>query len=258
MANSEFRIPNSSLITNATHRFVIERAAFDYRLTLEARRTISVDVLPDQSVSVKAPLHATEEKINGFLQRKCRQILKHRRYFAQFKPRAQKEYVSGETFRYLGRNYKLLIRKTAEQERVSLQMGTLTVFSPCPHDRPHTRELLDAWYAEKARQHFAERLKFCAAQFATKEPPRLGIRRLAKRWGSYSQKTNKIWLNCDLIKASRTQIDYVLTHELCHVTHTAHDKAFYSLLSRHMPDWKHVKEQLERSICLEAIQGPRN
>ncbi len=229
-------------------RFTYERAAFDYRLTLEARRTISVDVLPDQSVSVKAPLHATEEKINGFLQRKCRQILKHRRYFAQFKPKAQKEYVSGETFRYLGRNYKLLIRKTAEQERVSLQMGTLTVFSLSPHDRPHTKELLDAWYAEKARQHFAERLKHCAAQFAQKEPPRLGIRRLAKRWGSYSLKTHRIWLNLELIKASRTQIDYVLTHEFCHITRTAHDKAFYRLLSSHLPDWQRVKAELERSL----------
>jgi len=230
-------------------RFTYERAAFDYRLTLEARRTIAVDVLPDQSVSVKAPLYASEEKINGFLQRKCRQILKHRRYFAQFKPRAQKEYVSGETFRYLGRNYKLLIRKTAEQERVSLQMGTLTVFSLCPHGRLHTREMLDAWYAEKARQCFMERLRFCTVRFAPKDPPTLGIRRLTKRWGSYSRRSNRIWLNSELIKASRNQIDYVLTHELCHVTHQAHDKAFYRLLGRHMPGWKNIKEQLERSNC---------
>lgn len=229
-------------------RFTYERVAFDYRLTLEARRTISVDVFPDQSVIVKAPLYATEEKINGFLQRKCRQILKHRRYFAQFKPCAQKEYVSGETFRYLGRNYKLLIRKTAEQERVSLQMGTLTVFSLCPHDRPHTRQLLDAWYAEKARQHFAERLKLCAAQFSTQEPPKLGIRRLAKRWGSYSRKTHRIWLNLELIKASRSQIDYVVTHELCHVKHTAHDKAFYRALNDLLPGWQAIKANLERSL----------
>ena len=230
------------------NRFTYEHIAFDYVLTLEARKTIAVHVLPDQSVTVNAPLCAMEEKVNVFLQRKASWILKQRRYFAQFKPRPQKEYVSGETFRYLGRNYKLIIRKTAEQERVSLQMGTLTVFSLCPHDRPHTRELLDAWYAEKARIHFAERLAVCAAKFARTEPPRLGIRRLAKRWGSYSRKAHRIWLNLELIKASRRQIDYVLTHELCHITHTAHDKAFYRLLSSHLPDWQKVKENLERSL----------
>lgn len=234
--------------------FTYDRITFEYRLTLEARRTISVDVLPDRSVRVKAPLHATEEKVDSFLQRKCLQILKYQRYFAQFKPQMPREYVSGETFRYLGRNYKLLVRKTANPERVSLQHGTLTVFSLYPQKRLHTQELLVAWYAEKARQCFGERLKLCTLQFAPKDPPTLGIRRLTKRWGSYSHKTNKIWLNLDLIKASKKQIDYVLTHELCHVTHTAHDKAFYSLLSSHLPDWKHVKEQLERSNCLEPLK----
>jgi predicted metal-dependent hydrolase len=229
-------------------RFTFEGVTLDYVLTLEARKTIAVHVLPDQSVMVSAPLCATEERVDAFLQRKVSWILKHRRYFAQFKPRPQKEYVSGETFRYLGRNYKLLVRKTEDQERVSLQQGTMTVFCLSPKDRLHTRQLLDAWYAEKARLHFAERLKLCAAQFAQKEPPRLGIRSLAKRWGSYSRKTHSIWLNLELIKASRRQIDYVLTHEFCHITHTAHDKAFYRLLNRQLPGWETIKANLERSL----------
>jgi predicted metal-dependent hydrolase len=229
-------------------RFTYEQVAFDYDLTLEARKTIAVTVLPDQSVRVKAPLHATEEKINGFLQRKFRWVLKHQRYFARFKPRAKKEYISGETFRYLGRNYKLLVRKSSEHERVSIQQGTLTVFSLFPQNRLHTKKLLDAWYVEKARQHFVERLQLCAAQFAQKTSLGLVIRPMIRRWGSYSRKTGRICLNLALIKASRHQIDYVLTHELCHVTHTAHDKAFYRLLSSHFPDWKKVKTELEQSL----------
>lgn len=229
-------------------RFTYEQVAFDYDLTLEARKTLAITVHPDQSVRVKAPLHATEEKINGFLQRKFRWVLKHQRYFARFKPRAKKEYISGETFRYLGRNYKLLIRKAEEQERVSLQQGTLTVFSFFPQNRLHTKKLLDAWYAGKARQHFAERLDHCVAQFALKNRPGLVVRSMTRRWGSYSRKTGRICLNLALIKAARHQIDYVLTHELCHITHTAHDKAFYRLLSSHLPDWKKVKTELEQSL----------
>jgi predicted metal-dependent hydrolase len=229
-------------------RFTYEQVAFDYDLTLEARKTLAITVHPDQSVRVKAPLHATEEKVNGFLQRKFRWVLKHQRYFARFKPRARKEYISGETFRYLGRNYKLLIRKAEEQERVSLQQGTLTVFSLFPQNRLHTKKLLDAWYAGKARQHFAERLDHCTAQFSLKNRPGLVIRSMTRRWGSYSRKTGRICLNLALIKASRHQIDYVLTHELCHITHTAHDKAFYRLLSSHLPEWKKVKTELEQSL----------
>lgn len=229
-------------------RFTYEQIAFDYTLTLEARKTVAVTVHPDQSVSVKAPLLATEEKINRFLNRKWRWIIKHQRYFAQFKPLPLKKYLSGETFRYLGRNYKLLIRKTEKDERVSLQQGTLTVFSLAPNDRLRSQQLLEAWYTEKAKHHFAERLKLCAAKFPQKEFPKLGVRRMTKRWGSYSHKTNRIWLNLKLIKASKNQIDYVVTHELCHIAHPRHDKAFYQLLSNYLPDWKRIKAELEKSL----------
>jgi len=97
-------------------RFIYEQIAFDYHLTLERRKTIAVHVHPDQSVKVKAPLHAKDDKINAFLLRKIRWVLKHQRYFAKFKPRTPKEYISGETFRYLGRNYKLLVRPAPERE----------------------------------------------------------------------------------------------------------------------------------------------
>jgi predicted metal-dependent hydrolase len=40
----------------------------------------------------------------------------------------------------------------------------------------------------------------------------------------------------------------LLTHELCHLTRTAHDKAFYRLLSSHLPDWQKMKAELERSL----------
>jgi hypothetical protein len=229
-------------------RFTYEQIAFDYSLALESRKTIAIHIWPDQSVRVKAPLHATESKITGFLQRKILWILKHQRYFAQFKPRAPKEYISGETFRYLGRNYKLLIRKAEGQERVSLQHGVLTVFSLSPHDRAHTKILLDGWYLEKARNLFADRLTACLNRFPQSNLPKLGIRRLVRRWGSYSSRTHRIGLNLELIKATRSQIDYVLLHELCHITHRAHDKAFYRLLGSHLPDWKVLKAELERSL----------
>ena len=229
-------------------RFTYEQVSFEYDLTLESRKTLAVSVFPDQSVHVKAPLHAKEEKIEDFLRRKFRWVLKHQRYFARFKPKAAKEYISGETFRYLGRNYKLLVRKTDDQERVSLQQGTLTVFSLFPQNRLHTKQLLDAWFAEKARYHFAERLNACVTNYGIKERPGLVIRPMKRRWGSYSRKTGRVCLNLELIKASRLQIDYVITHELCHIRHAAHDKAFYRLLDKRISQWKKIKNNLEQML----------
>lgn len=228
--------------------FIYEQISFDYHLTLEERKTISLTVFPNQSIVVKAPLHATNKKITDFLRKKFRWVLKQQRYFANFKPAAQKEYISGETFRYLGRNYKLLVSDEKEKDHVSLQHGTLTVFSFFPKNRLYTRKLLYTWYLEKAQKHFSERLELCIEEYDINNKPALIIKQMKSRWGSYSRKTNRICLNLKLIEASKHQIDYVITHELCHIDHLAHNNAFYRLLNKRQPNWKSIKTELERSL----------
>ncbi len=226
-------------------RFTYENIAFDYFLILEKRKTIAATVYPNQSVVVKAPQEAQEKRINDFLVRKFRWILKQQRYFSSFKPRTQKQYVSGESFRYLGRTYKMLVRQTNDEPRVSLQHGTLTVYSGAPKNRLITKKLLEDWYAIKVQLVFHERLEACFELFKYDELPSLGIRKLKKRWGSYLHQTNRIILNQDLIQASKAQIDYVIIHELCHVTHNQHNKAFYALQKSKLPNWEKLKTELE-------------
>jgi len=229
-------------------RFTYENVAFDYRLIHEDRKTIAATVYPNQSVTVKAPLESEPSRINEFLTRKFRWVLKQRRYFKQFKDQSAKEYVSGEAFRYLGRCYKLLVRKSGDGDRVSLHHGTLIVYSGEPKDRKLTEGLLSQWYAQRAERIFNERLKECFAVFDYDECPRLVIRKLHKRWGSYLPRTNRIHLNPNLIQASKAQIDYVIIHELCHVTHNNHSREFYDLLTLKLPKWQDVKAEMELKL----------
>jgi len=67
---------------------------------------------------------------------------------------------------------------------------------------------------------------------------------MKKRWGSCS-KQKGIILNTELVKAPSHTIDYVVMHELCHLKHYNHGKAFYRLLNSVMPDWRERKKRLE-------------
>jgi len=78
--------------------------------------------------------------------------------------------------------------------------------------------------------------------------PKLSIRRMKTRWGSLSPK-GTLTLNVALIRAPRECIEYVITHELCHMKHPRHDGAFYKLLERHMPDWERRKHKLEMALA---------
>jgi len=246
-----FKAWNVALRTDEKHRFEYANIAFDYFLIQEKRKTLSATVYPNQAVVVKVPFEAKKKRINDFLIRKFRWILKQQRYFSNFKQQSYKQYVPGESFRYLGRSYKMRVQETRETPRVSLQHGTLTVYSYVPKNRLFTKKLMEEWYVEKTKKVFAERLHICFEQFNYEKCPDLGIRKLKKRWGSYLQKSYRINLNQDLIQASKAQIDYVIFHELCHVVHLQHNKAFYTLLESKCPSWKKLKTEMELRLLSE-------
>ena len=70
------------------------------------------------------------------------------------------------------------------------------------------------------------------------------IQEMKHRWGSCTS-TGKIILNTELIKAPIPCIQYVVTHELCHLVHRDHTSAFFDLLTKEMPDWQRWKNKLE-------------
>jgi predicted metal-dependent hydrolase len=74
--------------------------------------------------------------------------------------------------------------------------------------------------------------------------PELRIRKMRSRWGSCSRRA-EITLNLELIRMPLDCIDYVITHELCHLVEFNHSARFYELQSRFFPDWKERRRQLE-------------
>jgi predicted metal-dependent hydrolase len=112
------------------------------------------------------------------------------------------------------------------------------------------KKLLDSWYLERAKAQFRESMDRCWNKFsnAGSGKPRLTLKRMKKRWGSLSEKGTVI-LNTELIKAPKECIDYVLTHELCHIKYHDHSSDFYRLLESIIPDWEKIKHKLELGMA---------
>jgi predicted metal-dependent hydrolase len=215
------------------------------------RTTLAIHVHPDMSIEVVAPFNATLEKIYEKVRKNARWIIRQICFFKQFHPKqSERIYISGETHRYLGRQYRLKIMKSAENI-VSLSGGFILVKSIHPENNEITKKLVQDWFKSRAKDRLHARLKIAIQRFPDPSivtPKSVIIRSLESRWGSMSPAGNLL-LNWRLIHASNQCIDYVITHELCHRIVPHHGRTFWELLAKVYPDWKKYKNKLETELC---------
>lgn len=193
---------------------------------------------------LKAPLDASMEDIDSFLIRKWSWTKKQLSEFERYrKPEFQKNYLSGENFYYLGRQYMLRVTQNI-QEGIKVSPGVITLnTSKSLANSEHNKTIYCQWYLEKCEVVFKMELLQALKDYDIKIIPKIKVREMKARWGSYYNGT--INLNPKLLQASRVAICYVITHELCHIEYKNHDTQFYDLLESRMPDWKRIKEELE-------------
>ncbi|MBP6978131.1 MAG: SprT family zinc-dependent metalloprotease [Bacteroidales bacterium] len=222
------------------------KTKISYTLTRSNRKTLSIEVYPDLTVKVVAPLNASMDSIEEKLIKRGSWILKQWLYFESFLPRTpRREYISGETHLFLGRRYILKIRAGNKNE-VKLKGNELIVLTKENTIHITARQLLARWYKSHSEKLFAKRLmeNFKAFESFGLKLPDLEVKRMKRRWGSLTP-GKKLIINPELIKAPVRCIDYVIIHELCHLVHLNHRKEFYQLQEKMMPDWKRWKDKLE-------------
>ena len=230
---------NYSAITN------LGRESIGFDILYTSRKTMEIAVYPDCRIVIKAPIGIEPREIESRLLKHARWIRKQLDYFYQFDTCTPRYYVGGESHPYLGRHYKLKIQ-LGDRNEVKLKNGQILV--TCKnHNSPRlVKRLMDSWYLNQARNRFAESFNRCIQQFdgVKAEILKLKIREMKTRWGSLSQ-GKTLTLNVNLVKAPKECVDYVITHELCHLFYRKHGQEFYCLLERVMPDWKMRKFRLE-------------
>ena len=219
-----------------------------YELIRSARKSVRIQVHPDGTVRVTAPLELVPEDVAKAVKRKAPWILKQQRFFDHFRPLTPpRQYRSGETHRYLGRQYRLKLLHG--EKAVRLIAGFIEISLPNPGTE-EVAEVLQAWYRKRADLHFHKILAEVLPRFESYNwpTPKLKLRQMPTRWGSCTA-AGIINLNPDLIKTSSSCIEYVIIHELCHMAHRPHNRKFYELLERILPDWQRRKQTLEQIMA---------
>lgn len=215
----------------------------DYVVHFSARKTLEIKVNPNGEVALWAPLGTSLVLLEEKIRKRAGWILKQQEYFRTFETlMPERRYISGESHFYLGRQY--LLRVIEGRPNGVKYKGRYFEVVCSPKSR--AGELMKAWYREHAQLKFTELAAPIIQRFQRYgvQPVSFCIQEMSSRWGSCTNQ-GKIILNTELIKAPRPCIEYVITHELCHLLHREHTQAFFELLSFEMPDWEKWKNRLE-------------
>ncbi len=222
----------------------------DFSFFYVDRKTLEIAVHPNQTVVIKAPLGIDDEEIKTRVARRAGWIIRQRDFFRQFDPRTPaRRYVGGETHLYLGRHYRLKIRR-GSRDAVRLTRGFFEIEVRADISLEKVKCLLERWYRDRAAGKFRESLDRYWPHFGkfSLAKPNLQIKLMRKRWGSLSE-NGRLTLNIDLIRAPRECIDYVIVHELSHLRYADHGSEFYRFLDKLMPDWEKRKHKLEVTLA---------
>jgi predicted metal-dependent hydrolase len=208
----------------------------------ERRKTISIFIERDGSVRVLAPASASDETIKTAIKSKEYLIFtKLAKWKALNQGKVNREYVNGQSFLYLGRNYRL---KLTENQEVPLKIKG-GFFLLDKNYLSKAEKVFKEFYKEKALLKIKERIKVHEDKFSIK-PTAIKILDLQNRWASWTPK-NGLNFHWKCVMAPVKVLDYIIMHEMVHMKHPNHSADFWNELDKKMPDFREQEDWLKRN-----------
>jgi len=208
----------------------------------DRRKTVSIFIERNGSVKVLAPITASDEKVEAAVKSKEYQIFsKIAKWKELNQGKVNREFVNGQSFLYLGRNYRL---KLTEKQDVPLKIGG-GFFHFDKKYLSKADKVFKDFYRDKAEKKIQERLKLVAPKF-THMPTSIKVLELQNRWASWTPK-NGLNFHWKCIMAPVSVLDYIIVHEMVHLKFPNHSTEFWNELDKKMPDYREYENWLKRN-----------
>ena len=226
--------------------------AGNYRIEVEYRqvKTLRMTIYPPRApargerIRVSAPLHTPRQFIQDFVASKTAWIEKHRARF-----RGNPGYAAAPEDRGIfyvwGLPHRLELAERQGRPRIEAAEGRL-LMSVRPGDSLAAKQkLLDKWYRRQLKEEASRLVPLWAARIGV-GVQRIYYRKMKSHWGSCNYTKQTIRLNTELAKRSPRCLEYVILHELIHILEPSHNRNFYRLMDKYLPEWKLIRKQMNR------------
>ncbi len=211
----------------------------EYQVRRSKRRKKTIQVTVDGSgVRVAAPMRTPDRELRAFVRKRAAWIIKHSanaRLAA-----APKRFTGGETLPYLGRNVRVVVEPAGPPStevrfhRWRFWVAALTTLDDEERSERIRRAIVE-WYRDRAAERIPADVERWLPRLGRGERPRVLIRDQRRRWGSCAR-DGTLRFSWRAMMLEPALIDYVVVHELAHLTHQNHSADFWDLVRSAMPD----------------------
>ncbi|WHY78149.1 SprT family zinc-dependent metalloprotease [Neobacillus sp. WH10] len=227
------------------HTYLGETIRFEIKY--KNRTSIGITLDSYGNVEVQAPKGTPDDSVHQLLEENWELIQqKLKEMKARLQGPQKKVYEYGESFLYLGNTYPIQIFQDINimQDHVVFKEEKLHIYVK-QHDTEKIKQALKRFYYQQCKALVEKSISAYQSNFKTK--PRLfRITDSKTTWGTCDSKL-QLTFNWRLAMAPREVIDYVVIHEMCHMVHLNHDRSFWRLVGKIMPDYKEKENWLTLS-----------
>ena len=222
----------------------------EYQVRRSGRRKKTVQITVDGGgVQVAAPMSTSERDLRAIVRKRAPWILSHAS--EGMLEAAPKSFVSGETLPYLGRNVRMIVESgIVSSPEVRFDHWRFRIVVPQDISNGNrfdsVRRAVIAWYRLRAKERLTASVGRWWPRLGSGEKSPVLIRDQRQRWGSCAP-DGTLRFNWRAVMLKPALIEYVVVHELAHLTHRNHSRDFWGLMSNVMPDVQKRRKALREA-----------
>lgn len=232
-----------------TEKFHIEVSGIDVDVIKKDIKNLHLAVYPPTGrVRLSSPLLMKKESLRLFIISKLSWIKKHIRNMNAQVRESEREYIQGESHWVEGQRYLLnIIEEESPSKVVIRNKKYLDLYVRPGTDKTKREAVLKEWYRSRLKSTIPALIN----EYETKLGENIqdwGVKHMKTKWGSCNIESKRIWLNLELAKKPKHCLEYVILHEMTHLKVRHHNDVFKALMTKHMPGWSKVREELNEVV----------
>lgn len=227
------------------HTYLGETISYDVKY--KKRKSIGIYIDAYGNVEVQAPKDTPDKSVIEVLEVNWELILqKSNEMKERLRGPKERTYEFGETFLYLGNSYPIQIShdESTQQDQVVFEENRLKIIVKQLEDE-RIKQALKRFYYQQCKAIVEKSIQKYQSNFKVK-PSSIRITDSKTNWGTCDSK-RQLTFNWKLAMAPQQVIDYVVVHEMCHMVHMNHDRSFWRLVGKIIPEYKERENWLSLS-----------